>query len=269
MNTSAPAILEKILANTKVQVDSRKSLTPIKKLEQSVSFTSPTVSLRQYLLRPDLSGIIAEIKKKSPSAGVITSNADIEAISIGYMQAGASALSILTEETFFGGSLQDLQIARLANFCPILRKDFIIDEYQIIEAKSFGADAVLLIVAALTDEELHTYINCAASLGLEVLVEVHDEIEMRRALDTSATLIGINNRNLKTMITDSSTTKLLAPMADNSRLLISESGITSAQTIHELSQNGISGFLIGEAFMKHPYPYKALSALIAELKKLR
>ena len=167
-------ILDQILAHKETEVAERKSLYPVKLLEKSIFFPTQPVSLKKYLLREDKSGIIAEIKRKSPSKGVINPHVSIERTSIGYMQAGASALSVLTDQKFFGGSNDDLMIARKFNYCPILRKDFVIDEYQIVEAKSIGADAILLIAAALAPEKLASLCAFAHTLKLEVLMEVHD-----------------------------------------------------------------------------------------------
>ena len=194
-------ILDKIIAHKRKEVADRKALFPTRLLEQSIYFGGQTISMSQYIRRQDKSGIIAEIKRKSPSKGVINNFVDVERISIGYMQAGASGLSILTDNEFFGGKNEDLTKARSFNFCPILRKDFIIDEYQIIEAKSIGADTILLIAAALSPEEIARYGKLAQSLGLEVLLEVHDLEELQRSVSEHINLLGVNNRNLKTFET--------------------------------------------------------------------
>ena len=191
-------ILDQIIEHKKKEVEERQGLYPIKFLEQSIFFNSPAVSLKKYIQRKDKSGIIAEIKRKSPSKGVINSNVSVERTSIGYMQAGASALSILTDKHFFGGSNEDLTTARKYNFCPILRKDFTIDEYQIVEAKSIGADAILLIAAALSVAKLKELAQFAKSLGLEILLEVHNKLELESNLNADVDLIGVNNRDLKT-----------------------------------------------------------------------
>lgn len=167
-------ILDKIVARKREEVAQRRNLYPAKLLEQSLFFSTPTVSLSKYLQRPDKSGIIAEFKRRSPSQANINLYAKVEEVSIGYMQAGASALSILTDEPSFGGTAEDLREARRYNFCPILRKDFIVDEYQILEARSWGADAILLIAACLDKEKLQQLTHFAHELGLEVLVELYD-----------------------------------------------------------------------------------------------
>src|SRR5918993_1938530 len=167
-------ILDQIIEHKRKEVSERKELYPIKFLEQSIFFGTQPVSLKRYIQREDKSGIIAELKRKSPSKGVINPHVSVERTSIGYMQAGASALSVLTDKNLFGGSNEDLTMARKFNFCPILRKDFTIDEYQIIEAKSIGADAILLIAAALDAPRLKTLASFAHTFGLEVLLEVHN-----------------------------------------------------------------------------------------------
>src|SRR5688572_9735975 len=168
-------ILDQIIEHKRKEVAERKELYPLKFLEQSIFFGSQPVSLKKYVQREDKSGIIAEIKRKSPSKGVINPHVSVERTSIGYMQAGASALSVLTDKNFFGGSNDDLTTARKFNFCPILRKDFTIDSYQIVEAKSIGADAILLIAAALDEAQLKSLTAFAHAIGLEVLLEVHNE----------------------------------------------------------------------------------------------
>ncbi|HRD38518.1 MAG TPA: indole-3-glycerol phosphate synthase TrpC, partial [Bacteroidia bacterium] len=185
----------------KQEVEQRKQLYPVRLLETSIYFESDSVSLKKYLLRKDKSGIIAEFKKQSPSLGIINKYAEIEKISIGYMQSGASALSVLTDSKYFGGSNNDLSLARKFNYCPVLRKDFIIDEYQILEAKSIGADAVLLIASILTYQEIKNFTHLAHQLKMEVLLELHGEEEINK-VDGDADVIGINNRDLKTMSID-------------------------------------------------------------------
>jgi len=191
-------ILEEIVANKKKEIAQKKELFPVKLLEQSLYFKGKPVSLKQYLQRPDKVGIIAEFKRKSPSKGIINGHASVEPTSIGYMQAGASGLSVLTDEKYFGGKNDDLSTARRFNFCPILRKDFIVEEYQIVEAKSIGADAILLIAACLTPEEIKGLSSFAKSLELEVLMEVHNEDELNRSLTSTLDIVGVNNRNMET-----------------------------------------------------------------------
>ena len=189
-------ILETIIAQKRIELEEKKQLYPTRLLEKSLFFENKCISLKEYILRDDKFGIIAEFKRMSPSKGMINEYADIEKVSIGYMQAGASALSVLTDEKFFGGSSKDLTTARKFNFCPILRKDFIIDEYQLIEAKSIGADAILLIADVLSAKEIETLSSLAKSLDLEVLLELHTDDEVNK-MNHHIDLAGINNRNLK------------------------------------------------------------------------
>ena len=261
-------ILDEILEHKRKEVAERKSLYPVKLLQQSIYFPTSCVSLKKYLLREDKSGIIAEIKRKSPSKGVINPHVSVERTSIGYMQAGASALSILTDKQFFGGSNDDLTTARKFNFCPILRKDFIIDEYQIIEAKSIGADAILLIAAALEPKKLKELCAFAHSLGLEVLMEVHDDVELTNNLEAGADLIGVNNRNLKTFELSVETSKRLSKLIPDSVVKVSESGIESPEEILNLKDYGFRGFLIGQTFMQNSRPERAAMDFIKELRRL-
>lgn len=259
-------ILEKIVAHKRTEVAGRKSLYPVKLLEQSIYFATQPVSLKKYIQRKDKSGIIAEIKRKSPSKGVINPHVSVERTSIGYMQAGASALSVLTDKEFFGGSNDDLTLARKYNFCPILRKDFTIDEYQIVEAKSIGADAILLIAAALEPERLKQLADFAHSFSLEVLLEVHNDEELQANLDAGADLIGVNNRNLKTFELSIEISKALAERIPKEAVKVSESGIESVATILELKKFGYEGFLMGQNFMQHSRPEEACREFIDELR---
>src|SRR6187200_1712301 len=189
-------ILDQIIEHKRKEVSERKELYPIKFLEQSIFFGSQPVSLKKYIQREDKSGIIAEIKRKSPSKGIINPHVSVERTSIGYMQAGASALSVLTDKNFFGGSNEDLTVARKFNFCPILRKDFTIEEYQIVEAKSIGADAILLIAGILNHAKIKSLSELAHSLEMEVVLEIRDESELYSALNEFTDIVGVNNRNL-------------------------------------------------------------------------
>ena len=261
-------ILDQIIEHKKKEVEERQGLYPIKFLEQSIFFNSPAVSLKKYIQRKDKSGIIAEIKRKSPSKGVINSNVSVERTSIGYMQAGASALSILTDKHFFGGSNEDLTTARKYNFCPILRKDFTIDEYQIVEAKSIGADAILLIAAALPVAKLKELAKFAKSLGLEILLEVHNKLELESNLNADVDLIGVNNRDLKTFNLSLDISKELASLIPKAFVKVSESGIESPEAIIELKKYGYEGFLMGQNFMQHSRPEQAAKDFIKQLRKL-
>ncbi|GHA58309.1 indole-3-glycerol phosphate synthase TrpC [Pontibacter akesuensis] len=262
-------ILDEIIATKYKEVAERKELYPVKLLEKSLYFETPCISLERYLLRPDKSGIIAEIKRKSPSRGDINPYVSVERTSIGYMQAGASALSILTDGTYFGGKNEDLMTARKYNYCPILRKDFTVDEYQIVEAKSIGADAILLIAAALEPERLKELAAFARSFGLEVLLEVRDKEELDAALSENVNVVGVNNRNLKDFVTDINASFELAHHIPSGMTKISESGISQPKTLLELRQAGFNGFLIGENFMYNSRPERAASDFIREYRQLR
>lgn len=260
------SILEKITAHKKTEVAERKSLYPVKLLERTAYFGSQPVSFKKYLLRPDKNGIIAEIKKRSPSMGTIHAYVNVEKTSIGYMQAGASALSVLTDHTFFGGSSEDLTTARKFNFCPILRKEFVIDEYQVIEAKSIGADAILLIAAILTKEEIARFTDLAKSLGMEVLLELRGAHELEKVYHLTD-VIGVNNRNLNTMQIDINHSLEMSPLLPKEIVKVSESGIESVEAILKLRKCGYSGFLIGSHFMKQAQPHLACKEFIQLLDK--
>lgn len=261
-------ILDKIIAQKHIEVAERSSLVPVKLLEKSVFFEGKVVSMKKYVCDPEKSGIISEFKRKSPSKGMINSSASVEAVSIGYMQAGASALSILTDADFFGGSNADLKDARKFNFCPILRKDFVIDEYQILEAKSIGSDCILLIAAALEPARLKELAAFAKSLEMEVLMEVHDGEELERSLCHELDLIGVNNRNLKTFEVSLETSLELVDKIPSGFVKISESGISDPATLIKLNDAGFDGFLIGENFMKSSRPEQAAYNFIKEYKRL-
>jgi indole-3-glycerol phosphate synthase len=261
-------ILDQIIEYKRKEVSDRKELYPVKLLEQSIFFSSPTVSLKKYVQREDKTGIIAEFKRKSPSKGMINAYAPVERTTIGYMQAGASALSVLTDKNFFGGSNEDLSLVRKYNFCPIIRKDFTVEEYQILEAKSIGADAILLIAAVLDPKESKALASFAHSLGLEVLLEVHDEKELNDNLEVGADLIGVNNRNLKTFEVSIDISKRLAPMIPSHVVKVSESGISAPETIVELRKYGYEGFLMGENFMKHSQPEVSAMEFMEQLRKM-
>lgn len=259
------AILDEIVANKRREVSSSKELYPIKLLEKSLYFNTETVSLRHYLSREDKVGIIAEIKRRSPSRGLLNANISVEALSIGYMQAGASALSVLTDSIYFGGSNQDLTTARKFNFCPILRKDFIIDEYQIVEARSIGADVILLIARVLSKDEVDRYAKFAKSLGLEVLLEVHNEEELKQAISDDIDLVGVNNRDLDDLSIDIERSVMLSSLVPPGVVKISESGLKTPDDITRLKSYGYKGFLMGEAFMQHTHPDRECAKFIESL----
>ena len=257
-------ILTEIINYKKKEVSERKSLYPLKLLEQNTYFTTKPVSLRKYLLKSDKSGIIAEFKTKSPSKGAINLYANVADVSLKYMQAGASALSILTDNYFFGGILEQLTTARKYNYCPILQKDFVVDEYQVIEAKSYGADAILLIAAALTKTKIAALAKLAKSLQMEVLFEIHNEQEISK-VNEFIDLVGVNNRNLKTFEVNINQSIRLSEFIPDDFLKISECGIKSAKDIIELKKYGFKGFLMGESFMSTRNPGKSCKKIIQQL----
>ncbi len=259
-------ILEKIIAHKKKEISERRSIYPAKLLERSIYFGSDCVSMKKYLLRKDKSGIIAEFKRRSPSKGVINAHAPVERTSIGYMQAGASALSVLTDTEFFGGKNEDLTVARKFNYCPILRKDFILEEYQVLEARSIGADAVLLLANVLDKKQVKKLAGFARSLGMEVLMEVRDEKELD-SVCPEIDMVGVNNRNLEDFKVDVKQSFRLAKKIPKGMVKISESGLDSAKTIHELKAAGFNGFLIGETFMKQGRPERACAEFIQAIER--
>ncbi|WP_187261502.1 indole-3-glycerol phosphate synthase TrpC [Pontibacter beigongshangensis] len=261
-------VLEEIINFKYKEVAERKELYPVKLLEKSLYFETPCISLNHYLLRPDKSGIIAEFKRRSPSKGDINAHAQVERTTIGYMQAGASALSVLTDTPYFGGRNEDLTTARKFNYCPILRKDFTVDEYQIVEAKSIGADAILLIAAALEPARLKEFAAFARSLGLEVLLEVRDKEELDAALNEFVTVVGVNNRNLKNFKTDIAASYEIAAHIPANITKISESGLSDPNTLVELRAAGFNGFLIGETFMANSRPEQAAAEFIRAFRSL-
>jgi indole-3-glycerol phosphate synthase len=260
--------LQEIVEYKKKEVQEKKDLYPAKLLERSIYFNSPCVSFKKYLLRDDLAGIIAEFKRKSPSKGFINKYADVEKTTIGYMQAGASALSVLTDTNFFGGKNEDLTVARKFNFCPILRKDFIVDEYQVIEAKSIGADVILLIAAILEKEQIKNYARLAKDLDMEVLLEIHGEEELNKIIPVIE-VVGVNNRNLKTMEISLQTSSDIFSKLPKEVVKVSESGIKTAEQLVQLKEAGYNAFLMGESFMKHSRPEEACMQFIKEVKQLQ
>lgn len=242
-------LLDNIIAAKRKEIALKKSIVPASQLEQSILFERPIFSLSRSL-KSSSSGIIAEHKRRSPSLGEINYSLSVEEVVKAYQEAGACGISVLTDGPYFGGSLDDLILARASVNLPLLRKEFIVSEYQIIEAKAFGADAILLIAAVLTREEIKTFSELAQSLQLEVLLEVHDEKELNQSIMPSLNLIGVNNRNLKTFEVNLNLSKDLASKIPSEFVKISESGIQSITSIKELQNYGYQGFLIGEKFMK-------------------
>ena len=257
-------ILDNIIAHKQKEVESRKEQLSISQLQEEAFYNRETLSLKEYLQNESLTGIIAEFKRKSPSKGVIHGEADVIAITQAYTEHGASGLSVLTDEHFFGGHTVDLKRARV-NKIPILRKDFIIDEYQIVEAKAMGADVILLIAACLTPAAIKELARFAKSLQLEVLLELHAEEELAHICDETE-IIGINNRDLKTFKVDIERSLRMAEKIPNTKIKVAESGISSVENIKLFRENGFRGFLIGENFMKEKNPAIAFASFVNQLK---
>lgn len=242
-------ILDKITRDKRIEVNLRKQLIPIKQLEQSILFNKTAVSLVNNL-KNSTSGIIAEHKRRSPSKQVINHDLNVFDVAKGYESAGVCGMSVLTDGKYFGGSLDDLLTAKSNCNLPLLRKEFIIDSYQIIEAKAYGADVILLIAAILTKNEIKQFSELAKSLNLEVLLEIHNEEELHKSIMPSIDMLGVNNRNLKTFNVSLETSKQLSQLIPNEFIKVSESGISSVEAIKSLQPFGYKGFLIGENFMK-------------------
>jgi len=257
-------ILDKIIFDKKREVVLKKSIIPVLQLENSVFFERQTISLSQKL-RTSSTGIIAEHKRRSPSKSVINHNFTVEEVVKGYENAGACGISVLTDGKYFGGSLDDLLLARATVNIPLLRKEFIVDEYQILEAKAHGADLILLIAAVLTREEIKSLSEFAKKLGLEVLLEVHNQEELEKSIMPTLDMIGVNNRNLKTFEVSLDFSKQLASKIPDDFVKVSESGISTVEAISELRPYGYSGFLIGENFMKTDNAGQAAIDFISQL----
>lgn len=260
-------ILDHIVAHKYKEVKERKALSPVLLLEKTLSFQRKPLSLKRFLLRGDLFGIIAEFKRKSPSKGVMNEFATSGKVCHEYIQAGASAVSILTDSEFFGGSSNDLINVRGVLDFPILRKDFIVDEYQIVEARSIGADAILLITSLHKSDRIEQLHRFARSLELEVLIEVHEENDFSR-IPYDAQLVGINSRNLASLDVDRDRQARLIDKIPPNVIKIAESGIKTTSDYRNLKIAGFNGFLIGELFMSTPDPGKSCSSFIDELRQL-
>lgn len=258
-------ILDKIVIDKRKEVELRKSLIPLRQLESSVLFERKTNSLAERL-RTSASGIIAEHKRRSPSKSVINQSLNVQDVASGYENAGVCGMSVLTDGKYFGGALDDLILARASCTMPLLRKEFIIDPYQIIEAKAYGADVILLIAAILTKDEVKEFSELAKSLNLDVLLEVHNEEELHKSIMPSLDMLGVNNRNLKTFEVNLDTSKLLSEQIPNDFVKVSESGISSIEAIKELQIFGYKGFLIGENFMKTDNPGQSAQEFIKALE---
>jgi len=259
--------LEKIIDHKRKEIAARKEIYPVKLLEKSAFFPTVPVSMTSYLRRPGSSGVIAEFKRKSPSKGWINEIAQPAEVTLGYMQSGAAGLSVLTDKEFFAGSFADLSAARRENYCPILQKDFLLEEYQIIEAKSIGADAILLIAAVLEAKEIKAMTQFAHSLKMEVIVEIHHEAELIKVPD-EADIVGINNRNLKTFEVDLENSMQLLNSLPSGKVKIAESGIQTPEDGAMLRSMGFDGLLIGELFMKAYDPVPECRRFIKKLNRL-
>lgn len=257
-------ILDKIIADKRKEVQLKSSLIPIAQFEKSVLFGRTCHSLASTL-RKSKTGIIAEHKRRSPSKQTINQNTNVALVARGYQKAGVSGMSILTDIKYFGGSLEDLLLARASVDLPLLRKEFIIEEYQILEAKAHGADAILLIAAVLSKNEIKQFSTLAKSLGMDVLLEVHNEEELQKSIMPSLDMLGVNNRNLKTFEVSLDTSKALSTLIPDEFVKVSESGISTVDAIKDLTDYGFQGFLIGENFMKTKNPGKSAAEFIKEL----
>jgi indole-3-glycerol phosphate synthase len=266
VSAGPPTLLEGILQSTREELTRRKRAVALETLAARIRSDARTSAgsqrpLRHALVQPGMR-VIAEFKRRSPSAGTLRERADLESVVRAYERGGASALSVLTEGPHFGGSLEDLRVAREASELPILRKDFILEAYQLYEARACGADAVLLIVAALEERELAALHERARELALEALVEVHDARELQTALDIGAELVGINNRDLRDFSVDVERTSRLVREVPDGVGVVSESGIATAEQLRALAAQGVDAVLVGEALMRAPEPEAALRELL-------
>jgi indole-3-glycerol phosphate synthase len=257
-------ILDKIVIDKRKEVALRKALIPVSQLEASVLFARNTKSLSNAL-RESSYGIIAEHKRRSPSKAEINYMLNVQDVAMGYEKAGVCGMSVLTDGKYFGGSLDDLIIARSSCNLPLLRKEFIIDDYQILEAKAYGADVILLIAAILSREEIKALSEFAKALQLDVLLEVHNEAELQKSIMPSLDMLGVNNRDLKTFTVNLDTSKQLSSLIPIDFVKVSESGISSVEAIKELQPYGYKGFLIGENFMKTDNPGASATKFINTL----
>lgn len=255
-------ILDKIIEAKKIEVKERKQSIPIQELEKKSLFRTPCFSFSEYLLNPDKTGIITEFKRQSPSKGIINNISGVKEVTADYAKYGASAISVLTDEFFFGGNLKDLEEARVQK-TPLLRKDFMIDEYQLVESKAWGADIILLIAACLTVKKVKELAIFAKDLGLNVLLEIHNQEELNHICD-EVDVVGINNRNLKDFKVDIQHSIELGSKIQKEKIKIAESGIHDMKTLQQLKNHGFQGFLMGEIFMKEENPGQAFGNFVKE-----
>lgn len=258
-------ILDKIIADKRKEVELKKSIISHSQLEKAFLFERKTNSLSEKL-KNSKNGIIAEYKRRSPSKSIINNDLNAGDVAKGYEKVGVCGMSVLTDLKYFGGSLEDLILARASCDLPLLRKEFIVDEFQISEAKSFGADVILLIAAVLTRQEIKNFSEFAKKLNLEILLEVHNREELEKSIMPSLDMIGVNNRNLKTFEVSLNISKELSEFIPDEFIKVSESGIIDFNSIQELQQFGFQGFLIGENFMKTKDAGKAAQEFIQNLE---
>ena len=258
-------ILDKIVERKKQEVTAAKAKVSQEELTQYPLFNRSCYSLKDAILDAEKTGIIAEYKRASPSKGVINNSVSVEEVVAGYQSAGASAISVLTDADFFQGSLEDLTKARTVLSIPLLRKEFIVDKYQITEAKAYGADIILLIAACLTAHEIEDFSIYAKSLGLNVLLEVHNEEELVQNIFPTIDAIGVNNRNLKDFSVSLEHSYDLVNKIPDNYIKVSESGISEPVTIKNLKNRGFNSFLIGENFMKTANPAQAIVEFVGQL----
>jgi indole-3-glycerol phosphate synthase len=263
MSVETSDLLAAIVAATRTRVLQAVAREPLASLERRASNGPPPRGFRRALAEDGVR-VIAECKRRSPSRGVLRADYDPAGIARQYASSGAAAISVLTEPTFFDGALAHLEAVRRAVDVPLLRKDFILEPYQLLEARASGADAILLIVAALDDDTLRALARDARQLGLDVLVEVHDEVELARAIDAGADLIGVNNRNLRTLAVEVDASVRLAPRMPAGVLPVAESGLRTGADLRGLHELGYRAFLIGERFMAAPDPGVALAVLLSD-----
>jgi len=261
-------ILDKIVEHKLTEVAEAKAKVSTSGLEKSALFNRKCYSLKEFMLSPERTGIIAEFKRVSPSKGIINDKVSPEIVTRDYANAGASALSVLTDSKFFGGNVDDLLCAREANTIPILRKEFILDEYQIIEAKSIGADIILLIASILDSKTIAKFARISKDLGLNVLLEVHNQQELEQSLCDDLDAVGVNNRNLGDFSVSLQHSYDLVNQIPDKFLKVSESGISNPKTIYDLKRAGFNGFLIGENFMKEENPGEAMNDFVEQIKLL-
>jgi indole-3-glycerol phosphate synthase len=254
-------ILDEILAETRRRLSSAEHQVPLDKLEEQIVHAPPVRDFCAALGKPGLA-CVAEFKRRSPSKGWINRDADSAVVSSAYQAAGAAAISVLTDGPFFGGSLDDLRRVRAVVDIPVLRKDFIVDRYQVAEARAAGADALLLIVSALRQEDLVELLAEVRRLGMEALVETHDRHEVERALVAEARVIGVNHRDLRTLDMDMTLASSMRPLVPSDRLLVAESGIRTADDVCKMQEAGIDAVLVGESLMCDPDPGSALRRLL-------